>query len=270
VNARYANAPAIQKGQDLSNVECYTCHKKGHYSNKCLDRQPGTALGTRQDGKPWCSHHQANTHSTEECWHLHSHLKDQAGGRKGNRGKQQSNARRAEAADSGGSSTPSGAQLQEMFAAFMLTHNAASAGPRREDSYTGSVVELKVPVTRMSETYQTRIRAGATPWRSPTLQTRVAAATLTRKRPERQRFAGPQSKMPLGFLQQGPLTSRLRGRGEEPEKESEIDAEAVSKGKPVSLMRPCRNQKSRQAQSRGYKSCQALKMVLQVTDRRNL
>jgi hypothetical protein len=61
VNARYANAPAKQKGQDLSNVECYTCHKKGHYSNKCPDRQPGTALGTRQDGKPWCSHHQANT-----------------------------------------------------------------------------------------------------------------------------------------------------------------------------------------------------------------
>jgi hypothetical protein len=27
VNARYANAPAKQKGQDLSNVECYTCHK---------------------------------------------------------------------------------------------------------------------------------------------------------------------------------------------------------------------------------------------------
>jgi hypothetical protein len=30
VNARYANAPAKQKGGDLSNVECYTCHKMGH------------------------------------------------------------------------------------------------------------------------------------------------------------------------------------------------------------------------------------------------
>jgi hypothetical protein len=28
VNARYANTPAKQKGQDLSNVECYTCHKR--------------------------------------------------------------------------------------------------------------------------------------------------------------------------------------------------------------------------------------------------
>jgi hypothetical protein len=37
VNARYANAPAKQKGRDLSNVECYTCHKKGHNSNKCSE-----------------------------------------------------------------------------------------------------------------------------------------------------------------------------------------------------------------------------------------
>jgi hypothetical protein len=118
-----------------------------------------------------------------------------------------------------------------MFAAFMLTQNTASAEPRREDSYSGSVVELKVPITAMSDTDQPpRIRAGATPWRSPTLQARVAAATLTRKGPERQRLAGPQSKMPLGFLQWGPLTSRLSGGGKEPEKESEIDAEAVSKG----------------------------------------
>jgi hypothetical protein len=48
VNACYANAPAKHKGQDLSNVECYTCYKKGHYSNKCSERQPGGALGTRR------------------------------------------------------------------------------------------------------------------------------------------------------------------------------------------------------------------------------
>jgi hypothetical protein len=100
-----------------------------------------------------------------------------------------------------------------MFAAFMLTQNAALTGPRREDSYSGSVVDLKVLITPMSDTDQPRIRAGATPWRSPTLQARVAATTLTRKGPERQRLAGPQSKMPLEFLQQGPLTSRLRGSG---------------------------------------------------------
>jgi hypothetical protein len=117
-----------------------------------------------------------------------------------------------------------------MFAAFMLTQNAALAGQRREDSYSSSVVELKVPITPMSDNDQPRIRAGATPWRSPTLQARVAATTLTCKGPERQRLAGPQSKMPLGFLQQGPLTSRLRGGGEEPEKDAESDAEAVIKG----------------------------------------
>jgi hypothetical protein len=214
VNARYANAPAKQKGVDLADVECYTCYKKGHYSNKCPQRQPGTALGTQHDGKPWCSHHQANTHSSEECWYLHPHLKDQAGGRQGNRKKQQSNARRAEAADGGSLGGTSKAQLQEMFTAFMLTQNPNTPGPRWEDSYSGSVVELKVPVTPMSNTDQNRIRAGATPWRSKTLQAWVAATTLTRKELERRRLAGPQSNMPLGFLQQGPLTSRLRGGGE--------------------------------------------------------
>jgi hypothetical protein len=107
-------------------------------------------------------------HSSEECWHLHPHLKDQGGGRQKGKGKQ-SNARSAEAANSGGLGTPSGAQLQGMFAAFMLTQNAASAGSRREDSYSASVVELKVPITPMSDNDQPRSRVGATPWRSPTL-----------------------------------------------------------------------------------------------------
>jgi hypothetical protein len=74
VNARYANAPAKQKGGDLSNVECYTCHKMETYSNKCPDRQPGTALGTRHEGKPWCSHHQANTHSRRSIGTYVRHL----------------------------------------------------------------------------------------------------------------------------------------------------------------------------------------------------
>jgi hypothetical protein len=227
VNAHYANAPDKQKSVDLADMECYTCHKKGHYSNKCPQRQPRTALGTQQDGKPWCSHHQANTHSSEECWYLHPHLKDQAGGRQKNRKKQQSNARRAEAADGGGSGGPSGAQLQEMFVAFMLTQNPNTPGPRREDSYSGSVVELKVPVTPMSNTDQNRNRAGATLWNSKTLQARVAATTLTRKGPERQRLAGPQSNMPLGFLQQGSLTSRLSGGGEEDAGRSDEKTKAV-------------------------------------------
>jgi hypothetical protein len=73
---------------------------------------------------------------------LHPHLKDQAGGRQGNKKKQKTNARRAEAADGGGSGGPSGAQLQEIFAAFMLTQNQNTQGPRREDSYSGSVVDV--------------------------------------------------------------------------------------------------------------------------------
>jgi hypothetical protein len=78
-------------------------------------------------------------------------------------------------ADGGGSGGSSGAQLQEMFAAFMLTQNPNTPGPRWEDSNSGTIVELKVPVTPMSSTDQNQILAGATPWRSKTLQVRIAA-----------------------------------------------------------------------------------------------
>jgi hypothetical protein len=114
-----------------------------------------------------------------------------------------------------------------MFAAFMLTQNPNTPGPRWEDLYSGSVVEPKVPVTPMSNTDQIRIHAGATSWRGKMLQARVAATTLTRKGPERQRLAGPQSNMPLGFVQQGPLTSRLREVGEEDAGGSDDKTKAV-------------------------------------------
>jgi hypothetical protein len=119
-----------------------------------------------------------------------------------------------------------------MFQTFMLTQNAASASPRREHSYSGGVLELKVPLTPMSDTDQTRIRAGAMPWRSPTLQARAEAATLTRKGTEKQRLAGPTP------VQDAPRIPPARsfhcppqGGEEGPEKEPKIDAEAVSKGK---------------------------------------
>jgi hypothetical protein len=158
-----------------------------------------------------------------------------------------------------------------MFAAFMLTQNAASAGPsRREDSYSDSVVELKVSVTPMSDTNLPRIRAGATPWRSPTLQARVAAITLTCKGPERQRLAGAQSKMPLGFL----IVARSfdlppRGGGERNLRRMPKSMMRQLAKEQVSLMRPCRDQKSQEAQSRGYGSCQAQNVDPQLANRRN-
>ena len=265
VNARYANAPAKQQGGDLSNVVCYTCGQKGHYSNKCSQRQPGSAMGTREKGKPWCSTHQLNTHDDSECWSQHPHLKEQAGGKKGGNQKGRfANAKSAEA-QGGGSGGPSDAKMQEMFAAFMLTQNQAAAGPRREDSYSGSVVELRVPITPKFNADPSRIRAGATPWKSPTVQARVAASTLTRRGPQAQRLAGPQSNMPLGFLQQGPSTARLRGG----EKNLKRMLRRATKRK-VSLLIPRRDQKSQQAQGRGYKSRQAYKVGLQVAERRDL
>jgi hypothetical protein len=151
-----------------------------------------------------------NTRSSEECWHLHPHLKDQGGGRQKGEGKQ-SNARSAEAANSGGFGYSQWSAAAEDVCGVHADAECGLGGTRRKDSYSGSVAEGKVPITPMSDTNQPRIHAGATPWRSPTLQARVAATTVTRKGPERQRLDGFQSKMPLGFLQQGPLTSRLKG-----------------------------------------------------------
>ena len=31
---------------DLKNVECYRCHKKGHYANKCLEAKHKDSKGT--------------------------------------------------------------------------------------------------------------------------------------------------------------------------------------------------------------------------------
>jgi hypothetical protein len=74
--------------------------------------------------------------------------------------------------------------------------------------------------------------------------------------------------MPLGFLQQGPLTSRLRGGGEELDKDAGIDAEAVSKGtgEPDETM-PEPEQPA--GTKPGLQELSCTKMDLQVANRRD-
>jgi hypothetical protein len=83
----------------------------------------------------------------------------------------------------------------------------------------------------MSDTDQPRIRASATPWRSQTLQARVAAATLTRKPTGKAAACWPPVQDAPRVLTAMSFNFPPQGGGEEPEKDVEIDAEAVSKGR---------------------------------------
>jgi hypothetical protein len=139
-------------------------------------------------------------------------------------------------------------------------------GTAQRDSYRGIVVKLKVPVTPMPDTDQPQIRAVEEPNSSGKGCSNYADPQRTGKAaacwPLVQDAARVLTAESFDFPPQG-------GGERGPEKDAEIDAEAVSKGTGTSLVRPCRNQKSQHAQSRGYKRCQARKMDFQVADRRD-
>jgi hypothetical protein len=68
-NARssFAN-PKANRSDDK---RCYTCNKHGHIARECPQRKVSGNMDKPMKGKPWCTHHKINTHSSESCWALH-------------------------------------------------------------------------------------------------------------------------------------------------------------------------------------------------------
>jgi hypothetical protein len=51
------------------------CNQPGHIARDCLQKKTLANRTTQTKGKPWCSYHKLNTHSSEACWALHPELR---------------------------------------------------------------------------------------------------------------------------------------------------------------------------------------------------
>jgi hypothetical protein len=72
-NARsgFAN-PKANRSDDK---RCYTGNKPGHIARECPQQKTSGNINKPMKGKPWCTHHKINTHSSEFCWALHPELR---------------------------------------------------------------------------------------------------------------------------------------------------------------------------------------------------
>jgi hypothetical protein len=73
---------ANPKANLFEEMRCYTCNNLGHIAKDCSQKRPGNVTKPMK-GKPWCSLHKINTHSSESCWMLQpklrpSYLREQA------------------------------------------------------------------------------------------------------------------------------------------------------------------------------------------------
>jgi hypothetical protein len=79
-NARFSFAnPKANRSEDR---KCYLCNRPGHIARDCPQSKALGDRTTQQKGKPWCSYHKLNTHSSEACWALHPELRFSSSKRK--------------------------------------------------------------------------------------------------------------------------------------------------------------------------------------------
>jgi hypothetical protein len=62
---------ANPKANRSENRKCYLCNRPGHIARDCPQSKALGNRTTQQKGKPFCSYHKLNTHSSEACWALH-------------------------------------------------------------------------------------------------------------------------------------------------------------------------------------------------------
>jgi hypothetical protein len=129
--AGFAN-PKANRSDDK---ECYTCNKPGHIAKECPQQKGNVTKQVKR--KPWCSHHEINTHASESCWALHpelrpSYLKERA-------------AQSAQQASIVPAKTGSSLSANLGSALLSATKEPLSKGNLIMDSYYAEVVTTKCP-----------------------------------------------------------------------------------------------------------------------------
>ena len=156
---------------------CYTCNKPGHIAKDCSQQRPGNVTKPMK-GKPWCSLHKINTHSSESCWVLHpelrpSYLKERTAAH---------SARRAKVVPA---KLGSSLSVKLKPALLSATKDDSPDVNQTMDSYYAEVVTDASPYYHMADLFAVNVRAAATQRRSSETQ-RLRQVT--------------QADMPLSYL----------------------------------------------------------------------
>ena len=181
----FANPKANQSGGQL----CYTCHKPGHIAKDCLQNKR-SELTTPTKGKPWCSYHKINSHSSEACWALHPHLKPA--------NLKETQARSARHSKLVSAKAGLGVSVYRSPPLFAVdrTLQGTDAPPAAVDSYAATVVYIDSD--QESDSIIIGAGGGKASKKDALAQTEVSSKK--RRDPDVQRVRRVQGNLPLSFL----------------------------------------------------------------------